>query len=147
MSRLTETGDTIVEVLMALSVTSFLLVIAYVMTNASLKGNIASHQRSAALQLAETQAEALRTLTSPSPVSSTLPDFCIASGSTTATTNSAPPSNFLTDNFMSYVPACRQPDGFVDITHPGDPNSFIITVRWASASGGNDQLSLDYTVY
>ena len=59
MSRLGMRGDTIVEVLIALAVTSSLIIAGYNTANRSLKGGQQSQERGEALKLVESQAEAL----------------------------------------------------------------------------------------
>ena len=60
--RLTERGDTIVEVLIAISVMSLLIGGAFVLTNRSLQGTRAAQERLNALKLVESQLEQLKKL-------------------------------------------------------------------------------------
>lgn len=57
--RLSERGDTIVEVLIAIAIASFVLVSAYVTANKNALSNQDAQERSQALQLAQTQLEFL----------------------------------------------------------------------------------------
>lgn len=63
IKKLTNTGDTIVEVLIAIAVVSAALGGAFVSVNNSLQGTIASQERGEALKLLEGQTERLKQAT------------------------------------------------------------------------------------
>ena len=60
LKRLSQTGDTIVEVLVAIAVAGAVLGGAYSLINANVKSNQLAQERSNAVKIAESQVERLR---------------------------------------------------------------------------------------
>lgn len=149
MKHLNQAGDTIVEIMIALSITSFLLVIAYSTASKSLTGAQQSQDRGQAIKVAESQAEALRLLTSPATAPNT---FCMSNAATpTVTTLSASiPIDFSTDTASSYAVGCVQGIYRISVIHPAvpSPNFFTVRVRWQRANEvGTDEVIINYSVF
>jgi len=135
MKILNHTGDTIVEVLIAIAIVSVVLGGAYVSANNSLTGTRQAQERGESLKLAEEQIERLSEA-KINPAVFTQTNFCINN-----TLQLKPDTD----------PACQQaPQGGVvyktSIARTG--NTFTINNSWERAGGGgNEQLSLIYRLY
>src|SRR5487761_1385964 len=84
MRRLTQAGDTIVEVLIAMAVISLVLAGAFLTTRNSQTGVLNSQEHAAALKLIESQLEQLRSVASANPPNLgvfTTSKFCMVQGS------------------------------------------------------------------
>ncbi len=146
-------GDTIVEVMIVLAVLGLAIGISYATANRSLLNARQAQENSQATEIAQSQIEALVSLTCPSG-DATCPDpnaptsptyrlfhgpfpFCIVNGA-------LPPQN-------STNPACTL-DGLYNIqihyfTTPAQPNTFEVEILWNDVLGqGTDTVRLDYTV-
>lgn len=154
MIALKNRGDTIVEVIIALAISSFLIVTAYTSSTRSLTGAQQSQDRGQGLKIAESQAEALRLLTQPVILAPAT--FCM----NMAVSPPAPVpisgipldvNSETTATFSSYGATCSSPDGryHMSIIHPSPPslNTFDVRVRWERATGGNDEVDIKYTVF
>ncbi len=136
-------GDTIVEVLVAITVVSMVLGGAYVTTNKSLLATRGAQERSNALKLTESQLEQLKALA--------------ASGSTAVLNASAPFCIYNQTNVVAATdPHCTQdtagnqttqePKFSISTTRNG--NTFDVQTTWADVSGDQtDRLNLIYRVY
>ena len=149
MKRLNQTGDTIVEIMIALSITSFLLVVAYTTASKSLTGAQQSQDRGQAIKVAESQAEALRILTSPATAPGT---FCMSNDATPVVTTLSVsiPVDFSSDTASSYAVGCVQGIYRISVVHSAipNPNFFTIRVRWLRANElGIDEVSINYSVF
>jgi Tfp pilus assembly protein PilV len=144
-----QSGDTIVEVLIAIVVIATVLTGGFLLSRSSLKAVRASEERSQALNLLQGQVEALRT----------------AAG--TANTLSGTP-NFTTNGTKFCMDAKNQPKtytvadcggkgdaGFFDLSivsqgiPAGDGTGnylYLATASWPSIDGGTDQIQLYYKV-
>jgi len=143
-----EQGDTIVEVLIAISVVSLILGGAYVTTNRSLIATRAAEERGNALKLAESQVEQLKGLAKSNPSSifdsGTPMPFCINSstGLPIASTNAACKVS------AAGSPTTTQPVYSLSISRASDGNTFTVTNDWTDVSGRiSDSLRLIYRVY
>lgn len=158
MIRLNHHGDTIVEVLIALAVTSALITGALTTSNRSLRGALQSQQRGEALKLVESQAEALRIFGatkigySPGPAT----PFCLNVATPSApVVNGGPDPIVLSaaaDPLTAYPAACTGGSGnnyhLVIYRPAGDSHVFSIYARWPSFGGSiNDELVIRYVVY
>ena len=163
--KLGSKGDTIVELMIALSLTSLVLAAVYTTANRSLTSSRKSQERIAALKLSESQAEALRVYASAVGFTSgnTNTDFCIDAFSTLPTAQQKivklpvqPNVSPAADNLSSpnpYPSKCVFSSIGVNyyiwvsravITD----HNFTIRVRWQRAGGGGiDEVSLKYSVY
>lgn len=141
--KLRESGDTLVEVILAVAIISLVISGAFVLTNRSLQAERDSQERVSALKLAETQTEEVRALSTTDPVAlfGASANFCII------------------NNLIAYGTAC-----IVDINGNPDPastvqpaftlsvsrsgNTFTIVTNWTSVSGHMlDNIKLEYRSY
>ena len=160
MSRLNSRGDTIVEVLIALAITSLLIVGAFATSNRSLKGARQSQERAEAMKMVESQLEALRSISSTVGFSAAAPAspvlFCLDFSAVPPTIVSGftgtIPDDFLTDTMSQYPTTCKMgQDGryFMSISRSaGDSHDFTVRARWKSvATGLNENISILYELY
>ena len=136
-------GDTIVEVLIAVTVVSMVLGGAYVTTNKSLLATRASQEQSGALKLSESQLEQLKGLviTNPNAIFTTTAPFCIFNQ-----TMVLPSTDARCTQNVAGAAAITDPRYRLAITRTG--NDFSIRTIWTDVSGKHDdQLSLKYRVY
>jgi len=136
-----ERGDTIVEVLIAIAVASLILVTAYVTTRHSLMSVQDTQEHSEALQLAQSQVEALRS-TQKTPVSG----GCFGSDGTTA---SGPGCGLDSTGARFNSDTSRSTEFTVAITSTTDNGSGMTTYKvltsWDSLLGpGKDFVTLYY---
>lgn len=144
-----ETGDTIVEVLIAIAVVSLILGGAYVTTNRSLLATRAAEERGNALKLAESQVEQLKGIANSSLADTifgtgTPMPFCISgvSGAVVAVANPDCVVN------ASGTPTNIEPKYNLSVERGPDGNTFTVTNEWETASGDvTDSLRLIYRVY
>lgn len=162
--RQKQTGDTIVEVLIAMAVIASMMAGAFVSTRRSSSGMRQSQERVEGLKVAEEQIERLKVLADKDAVplkdASASNYFCIDfSGNRQESGGSLQPLD--TDSFSSanyYINAdpnktCpRQPAGGVTyypaIVRDLSTNTFKVYVRWARAGGGgNEQVTIVYRLH
>lgn len=134
MRKLKQTGDTIVEVLVALAVTSLVISVAMASARQSLLGSLQSQERSEAMKIAESQLESLRStgfkaLATPPRIS-----FCYSGGALAA----APCT--VSGAGIAYT---------VNITRTSVlDHIFTIRIVWDRATGlGQDEITMKYAVY
>ncbi len=138
-----ERGDTIVEVLISLTVVSMVLGGAYVTTNKSLVATRSAQEHASALKLAETQVEQLKGLvaTNPSAVFTAASPFCIYNQTTIVAANNA---NCVQD--AGGAPTTNEPAFHLSIARSG--NDFTIQDTWTDVSGNTtDSLQISYRIY
>ena len=131
-------GDTIVEVLIAIAVSSAVLGTAYGITNRTIRNQQQINEHSQALKIAEQQLEQLRGMAADGnsgPFSATSP-FCIVPVGTVPTIK-APDGNGSCKTAAVYN---------IAVTRTGS-NLFTAAVTWDGINGGTDKVSLDYKVY
>jgi prepilin-type N-terminal cleavage/methylation domain-containing protein len=140
-------GDTIVEVMVVLAVLGMAIGISYATANASLLETRQAQENSEATELAQSQIEALRTLTQPGAtpnIFASAGPYCLVA---------APPSYSL-DTGSS----CAISGGSFNytisvmylspVTNPTTPDQFTVNVTWPDVQGyGNDQVTLVYRVH
>lgn len=136
--RLKQTGDTIVEVLIAILVISSVLGGAYTSANSSSNSNRQAQERGEALKLAEEQVEKIKALVEMPTLPAAGTSFCIVDPITVQT-------NLVlckvTDRAAGYSTIIRRG------TAPAD-NTYVVTSTWAKAGGGADQrLTITYRIY
>lgn len=165
MIRLKQTGDTIVEVLIAIVVITTMMSGAFLSTRRSASGTRQSQERVEGLKAAEEQAERLKVLAvlEPDPLKDPSPTkdyFCIdRSGLRRDTSGPLPALDADTFNSSNYytdidpTKTCpREPVGGVTyypaIVRNLATNTFIVHVRWAKAGGsGNEEVTLAYRIH
>lgn len=160
MRKLFQRGDTIIEVLIALTVISAVLGGAYVTSNRSLKNIRKAQERGEALKITETQVERLRNAVSiiPSPADT---QFCAyndgsPTGSLPFARNSPSPGTPVppldTDDFTTYSLECQQTIGGVTYYKAVEPlgvpadRKFAFYVRWERIGGGHDEVRYVYVL-
>ncbi|HSX53221.1 MAG TPA: prepilin-type N-terminal cleavage/methylation domain-containing protein [Patescibacteria group bacterium] len=174
MRYISQTGDTIIEVLITMAILGLVLAGAYAATSHSLNTIYGAQQRIEALKLVEGQIERLdvlsnnatqATMGSTSSIFGAIKIFCLDSSSNVTIANSSPVGGLTingglpalqTDTLTSYVPTCSLgPNStyFLSIERYDDagPNTgaiFKLHVRWASAAGsasfGKDEVIIRY---
>lgn len=143
--KLTERGDTIVEVLISISVISLILGGAYVLTNRSLQGTRAAQERLNGIKLVETQLEQIKNLAATNAdaifSSSTPEPFCINnSGQVIAAATAG--CKVGTDG----NPTTSEPVFNMSISR--SDNTFTVKAVWNSViQGKQDNVEMKYKVY
>lgn len=126
--KLNQCGDTIVEVLIAISIVSLVLAGAYSSTKLSRNGIQTAQEHGEALKLAEAQVEQIK-LANRNNV--TLPaSFCFVGSAPTA----LPDAACTTSTNVPYDQS---------ITKTGT-NNYVVVVEWDSLSGQRGRTELDY---
>jgi len=149
-----QTGDTIVEVLIAIAIVALVLAGAYKIATHSLNDVRQSQEHSEALKYAQSQLELLQSAAS-NPATTIFAQtyyFCMTSSGPQIANTPAPgvamASPVPTSN---YIAACQQTNGItyneaISASSPAlNQYVFTITVVWPSIQGnGNDQISMSY---
>lgn len=141
---LSQKGDTIVEVLIAIAVMSLVLGGAFVMTNRNLIAARDAQERVNAVKLAEGQLEQIKSMVATTPdalFGAGVPaTFCI-SNNTAVNSNNAQCTMDMTG-----APTTNQPAFHVIIRRTG--NEFSVRNEWVSARGNTqNNVQLVYRVY
>lgn len=144
LTRITERGDTVVEVLIAIAVVSLILGGAFVTSDRSLQGTRSAEERSNALKMAETQLEAIKYLAASNPTvifgGTTPPSFCL-NGSAAYASSSATCTVDATG-----APTTVEPAYHVAVTRSG--NTFTVRTTWTRAgSDKQNSVELKYRAY
>jgi len=140
ITKLSQTGDTIVEVLLAIAVVSMVLSGAFVSVNRSLKAGRQSQERGEAMKFAQSQLEQLKQA---------------AKDPSKNIFGTGGPTPYCLNNTLDRVattdPACNQgPDGRYElsITRDATTGTFTSRVVWnAFQSASQENVSLSYRVY
>lgn len=138
-----QSGDTIVEVVIAIAVIAVVLTGAFVVTNRSLTAVRDSEEHSEALNLLQGQVEQLRNgalSLKSSETGNGAKAFCFDSGGT----NTLLPSASCTQNtlYSLSVQECSS-----SVCPPsGLTTTFLCIATWDSLNGGKDQVQLTYRV-
>lgn len=153
LKKLSNRGDTIVEVLIAIAVMSAVLSTAYGITNNSVKSNQESQEHGVALKLAESQLEQLKShLKQKKAVPASGSNFCMYVDPATQQTMVENISATLpTTNFTVYPVNCKLDEGVVvdrynaGIIRNGDV--YTVRVDWDGPKGKVSSESFVYRVY
>jgi prepilin-type N-terminal cleavage/methylation domain-containing protein len=156
--RVGQRGDTIVEVLIALTILASALGIAYATAHRSLRNSRQAQEHGEAYKLAESQLEALRNLSgSPAQnVFNSTTGYCIDTTTMTVvplTSNYFPNANPNSEVFANFPAACTKGLYRVGVRYtPNTPaagnDTFKVYVRWDSIrGGGRDQEILTYRMH
>jgi prepilin-type N-terminal cleavage/methylation domain-containing protein len=167
--NLSNRGDTIVEVLIAIAIVSVILVGAFVTSNKSTQAVRNSQEHAEAAQLLKSQIEQARIiiensssdLTDPLETSNTL--FCIdvtQSVPTLVPFNGSYPGNgaalkpIAGDVFSAYPANCRKTQGGYSYNVAVEnsktstagllPNTLLFHARWDSLGGGHNEVTFSY---
>jgi len=140
-------GDTIVEVLISITVISMVLGGAYVTTNKSLISTRSAQERGNAIKLVESQIEQLKGViaTNPNAIFVSAPSpFCVyASG---GSLNVVASSNVNCTVNTAGAATTTEPKFSLSITRSG--NDFTIKNSWKDLSGNvTDQIQMAYRIY
>jgi prepilin-type N-terminal cleavage/methylation domain-containing protein len=153
MMKLHQRGDTIVEVLIAITIVSLILGGAYVTSHNSLDATLDAQEHDNALQLAQAQIELLRSdATTGNSIFSTPVGpsafFCIQSDGTLETTQSACTVNGIGTTSGSNNGPVIYFVRFIERTGsaPG-PYTFTIQTSWPGLENKTDDVQLIYRVY
>jgi prepilin-type N-terminal cleavage/methylation domain-containing protein len=134
----TSRGDTIVEVMMVLAVLGLAISISYATANRSLLDARQAQENAQATALAQSQIEALRTLTpaTNTPTIFQAGPYCISPSYTVITGSSCNRGSIPYSIAVSWT------------TSPSTGSTFTITVTWPDVEGqGNDTVTLVYRLY
>lgn len=140
LKKLNSSGDTIVEVLVVLTVLGLAISVSYATANRSLLDARQAQESSQATEVAQAQVEALRTQASVNPAIFTPGvTFCLSA---------TPPYK------IQYPPNCTTPQlaspNSISVTYntATAPYNFKIVVSWPDVAGqGNDTATLVYRLY
>jgi type II secretory pathway pseudopilin PulG len=143
-ARLTERGDTVVEVLICIAVIGLLLGGAFVLTNRSLQGTRAAQERLNGIKIVEGQLEQIKSLASTDAAGlfSAPTNFCINSSqqikdASDATCTVGPDGN----------PSPAKEPKFT-ITASRTSNTFTVKTVWNRVTGvGQDNVEMKYNVF
>lgn len=170
MSRLNSSGDTIVEVLIAIAVIGVVLSGAFVAINRDSNTSLQVQERSQAIKLVETQLERLKGVASNPTLAvfdtSTPRVFCLDSSLSRQNFSLAAVPSLNTDNFAvlptgNYPANCVVDSGgstygassqsvpfSVSLErNASDNHTFTARARSERAGGGRDEISITYRLY
>ncbi len=140
-----DSGDTIIEVLIAIAVVSSVLALTYVTMNRNLLLTRDAQERTEASKLAQGQIEAMKAL-SDAGVTIPATPFCIASGTVTAVSGGSPIPDYTTDPFINYPAECTS--GFYRFAIKRDAvdvKLYRFYVRWDRVDGSSrNQVTMVY---
>ncbi|HLB66385.1 MAG TPA: hypothetical protein VJJ78_02200 [Candidatus Saccharimonadales bacterium] len=158
MIRFNNRGDTIVEVLLALTIVSSMLGGAYVLSNRSLSNSRGSQERGEALKIAEAQLERLK-----SSINNGNDDafnstniFCMnesnnVTAATSPTLGLVPALNSAQDDLNIYTTDCKiqkQSLPYYVAFETESSSQFYVHVRWDSLTGpSHNEVTLTYRIY
>jgi len=140
--RLKSSGDTIVEVLLAIAVLGAVLSAAYVSANRSQKNIRQAQERGEALQFVQAQLELIKDMATNDQQSgalfSEIQPFCIIDSSYTIVIPPAPGCSFGTDGRYGIT---------VQRTVSGTGHLFTVTAVWDNVIGsGQDNITSSYRI-
>jgi prepilin-type N-terminal cleavage/methylation domain-containing protein len=145
LRQLTQRGDTIVEVLIAIAIISMVLAGAFVMTNNSLQGSRGAQERTNAVKLVESQIELIKglaTTNSQAVFGAGVPaSFCVNNAvAVVASTNAACTMN------AAGAPTTAEPAYRISVTRSG--NTFTVRNTWTTLRGNTtSNVQMSYRVY
>ena len=144
LHSLTQRGDTIVEVLIAIAVISMILGGAFILTNRSLQGTRAAQERLNAIKLVEGQLEQIKNLSRTNHNAifggSTPGSFCI---DTSSTVKSASDASCKVNS--DGAPTGADPAFNLSVSRAG--NTFTVKAVWNSVLNNQDNVEMRYNVY
>ncbi len=144
MTKLQQRGDTIVEVLIAITIVSLILGGAYVTSHNSLNATEDAQEHANAINLAQAQVELIRSQASTgNPIFTHALPFCLTTGGSptaTCTVNNAG-ATVGTGPFI-YKEQIITRAG----TSPG-PYTFTVQVQWPGLQNQTNQTELVYRIY
>jgi Tfp pilus assembly protein PilV len=139
--KLTQKGDTIVEVLIAVAVVSAVLVGAFTIANRSSVQIRAAQERSEAQKLASSAIESLKARTTAANALALNKAYCI--DLTHQATSSGTLKPLAAEQDTDYNASCRSVGTavpyYISVTHVDNNGSFVIHARWDRVGGGDRQ--------
>lgn len=141
IKKLNNLGDTIIEVLISVSIVGLVLTGAFNISNQSLKQIQQSQERTEAQKIAASYIESLNKFvkTNPSILTSAPADFCI-SYPTYAIIQPVTASDCNNDPNGRYHTVIKRS------TNPSTPHVFIVNVEWDGLSGRKENVVFSYRV-
>jgi|SRR5579884_3053515 len=141
LRKLTNTGDTIVEVLVVTAVLGLTLSISFATASRSLLNTRRAQESSQASDLVQSQIEVLRTMTGNHPMD---PNYIFKSGPYCVSGTSSQPYKLSTGS------DCNGINTFYNLADTYDNSSHTLTVAatWADViDGTNDSVTMYYRLY
>jgi type II secretory pathway pseudopilin PulG len=155
MKKLNLRGDTIIEVLIALSVIGAVIGGAYATASRSLNVGRQAQERAEATRVAESQVESLKALAGSIDSSGDIfdheGDFCVNAGEVVQTGSSSGQDTEVAvletgTASAQYNEECVfAPRYFTSISR--EDNTFTVLVRWERIGGGIDEIKMLYKAY
>ncbi len=143
-------GDTIMEVMIAVAVLSFILTASFVVSNKSSQATRQSVERSEAFKHSETKLEQLKTFISQSATPALPADgtsFCIKNDGTPTPAIVGDAKNFATYDSNPALSDCKQDNRYYSYVQRTG-NTFTVYTRWEAATGnGIDESSMVHRIY
>lgn len=147
-------GDTIIEVMIVLTILGFAIGVSLATSNRSLQNARQAQEHSESTRIVQTQAEGLRVLApvDPAPAEKNIfvnTPFCIKydAGNFTVVGDTDPACTGGSAGYKTSVQYCRG-SGAAQCTGLSSTNTFIIQVSWDNVQGrGSDSTTLAYRVH
>lgn len=139
MKYLSQAGDTIVEVLIAISVVSLVLVAAYQTTRYNTRTGQDTQEHSQALKLAEAQVEYLRANGGLEVPPYRHKYSCFKDGA-----EAGLPFGTAADCVYEPLGSGTDPSYVIAITQAAAGSAYQVSITWTSLNGGNNNVSLLY---
>lgn len=149
LRKLDHTGDTIVEVMVAIIVVGSVLAGAYVSSNHSLNANRQSQERSEALKYVEGQIETIKA--NVGDLYNHSGPWCLNASGGRVDLPVAPPANYIADNWSEPYPGdCMKGSSnryHLFVSHTSGSDTYTVNARWDRAGGGGkEQAAIVYKV-
>lgn len=148
-------GDTIIEVMVALTIIGAVVSAAYVLASRNLTATQQSQERGEAVKVAEGQIEKLKSVAAANPALSTTTTngFCVLDDLTIDNLSATPdPASQSVDNDpLTGYDKCLTGTGNryhyeIIFSDPSGVGTFNIYVRWFRLGGGKDEVHLTYRI-
>lgn len=131
-ARLDQKGDTIIEVMISVSVLAVVLGVAFALSTQSMREGTDANNRNIAVQLSQQQIASIQSLIKVSSSTPTFPStFCM---------NSAGGAPAIDANTKD----CNQSPFTIVDTFDSTHNTFTITTSWPSSNNGTKKVQLYY---
>lgn len=152
--KLGKAGDTIVEVMLAMTVVSLVLTGAFVSSSKAFHGGRLSQERGEALKLAEAQIENLKALAATGTVDIFDASLLVSCTHTEASKPARKDIGSLTvmpaldaDDFGAYPNECRDNLYHMSLEYQSSTNLFFARSRWEGPTNGRQEVLLTYRVH
>jgi type II secretory pathway pseudopilin PulG len=145
-----QSGDTIIEVLIAIAVSASVIALVYATMNKNALITRSNQERIEAVRLAQTQVESLRLHTSDPDTAVSLPSaagFCLSNDTVVLLNGGVPTQDISLDDFVSYgdsTSGCVQGFYHFGIRRDAtDTRLFTVYVRWEKLGGSSDNTNIN----